>query len=1096
MPYKTSSFMIKNYKYHLIKNRPPKNVDAIIKDNGGGRSKRAPLYLFILYIVLAAQTTVAATPAMLFQDRITVKGIVRDELGQPMIGVTVIEDGTSNGTQTDFDGNFTLSVNEDSKLKFTFVGYKPQLYSDFSADTPVEIGMELDVASLEEVVIVGYGEQKKESVVAAISQVDGEEVLKTGATTNVSESLQGLAPGVTVVNSDGLPGKGANGIQIRGVGTWANTDPLIIVDGIERGFNQIDPSEIETISILKDASATAVYGVRGANGVILITTKRGRTGDPTFNFSSNFGFKFPTRNKQNTDWVTTMQMYNEAAANDRLWENQIPQSEIQAWIDNAGQAGPYNPYFPQIDWWDEVVRDFGFQQQYNLNVSGGTETMKYFGSLGYVKDGDIFNTTLNESSDFDPDFGFERYNWRFNLDFDITKTTQFSINFAGNFRNRLQPFFGPSDASIYSKVHTLPTNSFPIKYPDGEWGDSAAGGQNFIVLLNEGGQEIHKSYQGFYDAKLNQKLDFVTKGLSAEAKIAFTSNSSYFSALRRDRSTFGNASLGAEVRYYRDYDITNPIYNEDGTVDYPLLSEIRWPTSEYQGGKPIVTNYDQFQNYGRRLFYQFSTNYKRTFGKHAVTGLALMNRQTNVDANSSAVFDFPSYREDWVGRVTYAYDSKYLLELNGAYTGSEKFARGKRFGFFPSFAVGWVLTNEDFFNKLTGDAIDFFKVRYSQGEMGSDLGAPRFAYVQTYSSGGNVPFGYDNRTNYGPLYQEGKAASPDASWETALKRNLGFELKLFNKRLNANLDLYTENRMGILMDYQTIPAWFGANEPSANIGEAKNRGYELALTWRDQIGKNFNYRIGGDISQFENRIVFQDDPRMQDDYLKSAGKPIRWTNQGPRVINSGYYQSLDDIYNYAPPGLGISVNNLVPGDLLFVDYNADGVVDVQDQVVMKQQLYPRMIYGFNMGFDYKNFSFQARFYGVSDIGRNKGDRLTWDFLDGEIMAQNDVLTRWTPETAGTAQKPSLHIGSNILHNNSISTYNYTDGDYLRLKSVEMSYTFKNGLEKFGMNKLQIYGNANNLITWSKNSWGTDPEAFAGNTYPIVKRYNVGLRLTF
>ena len=1014
-----------------------------------------------------------------------------------MIGVTIVEEGTANGTLTDFDGNFTLTVNEDSKLKVTFVGYKPQLIGELTADMdPLSINMELDVASLDEVVVVGYGEQKKESVVAAISQVDGEEILKTGATTNVSEALQGLSPGVTVINSDGLPGKGANGIQIRGVGTWANTDPLIIVDGIERDFNMIDPNEIETISILKDASATAVYGVRGANGVIMITTKRGRTGDPTFNFSSNFGFKFPTRNLENTNFITTMRLYNEAAANDRLWENQIPQSVITAWEQNLDQAGPYNPYFPQVDWWHEVIRDFGFQQQYNLNVSGGTESMKYFGSLGYVKDGDIFNTTKSQSSDFDPSFGFERYNWRFNLDFDITKTTQFSINFAGNFRNRVQPFFGPGDNVIYSKVHTLPPNVFPIKYPDGEWGDSPSGGQNYIVLLNEGGQEINKAYQGFYDAKLNQKLDFITKGLSAEAKIAFTSNSSFFTAKRRDRSTFGNPTLGSEVRYYRNYDITSPIVMEDGSIEYPLLSEVRWPTSDYQGGKPIVTNYDSFRGYSRNLFYQFSTSYKRNFNKHAVTALALMNRQTTVNAGEALVFDFPTYREDWVGRITYAYDSKYLFEVNGAYTGSEKFAAGKRFGFFPSFAAGWVLSKEPFIKKITDEALDFFKVRYSQGLMGSDLGAPRFAYTQIYSSGGNVPFGYNNSNNYGPLYQEGRAANPDQTWETSLKRNLGFELKVLDRRLSVTLDLYNENRRDILMSFRTIPAWFGANEPTGNIGEAKNRGYELDINWKESRGTDFSYNVGANISQFENRIVFYDDPRLQDEYLKHAGKPIRWNNQGPRVLNSGYYQSLDDIYNYAAPGLGVSMSQLVPGDLMFVDYNADGIVDVQDQVVMENQLYPRLTYGLNFGGTYKNFSLQARFYGVSNIGRNKGDRLVWDFLDGELMAHPDVVNRWTPETAATAQKPSLHIGSNLLHNNSISTYNYTDGDYLRLKSVEFSYTINDNLKSFGAERIQLYLNANNLFTWSKNDLETDPEAFGGDAYPVVKRYNVGLRFTF
>jgi TonB-linked SusC/RagA family outer membrane protein len=1059
-------------------------------------SKRSIFYFLLIYNVFA----VSNTYAMGFdvpQETITIEGVVKDELGVPMVGVTVIEEGTYNGVQTNFDGNFTISVNEGATLLMSFVGYQTQIIEDISADTnPLEITMELDVSNLDEVVIVGYGEQKKESVVASISQIDGDDILKTGATTNVSESLQGLSPGVTVINSDGLPGKGAHDIQIRGVGTWANTYPLIIVDGIERDFNMIDPSEIETISILKDASATAVYGVRGANGVIMITTKRGKAGDPKFNFSSNFGFKSPTRNKETTDFITTMRMYNEAAANDRLWENQIPQSEIHAWEENIGQAGPYNPYFPQINWWDEIIKDFGFQQQYNLNVNGGTESMRYFGSMGYVKDGDIFNTAMSKNSDFDPDFGFERYNWRFNLDFDITKTTLFSINFAGNFRNRLQPFFGPSDNAVYSAIHTLPSNIFPIKYPDGEWGDSPSGGQNFIVLLNEGGQEIHKAYQGFYDAKLNQKLGFITKGLSVEAKIAFTSNSSYFSSKRRDRATQGNASLGSEVRYYRNYDITNPINMPDGSIEYPLISEIRWPTDTYQGGKPIQTTYDAFRGYSRKLFYQFSTNYKRNYGKHAVTGLALMNRQTTVNAGENPVFDFPTFREDWVGRVTYAYDSKYLLELNGAYSGSEKFAAGKRFGFFPSFALGWVISKEAFVKKLIGETLDLFKVRYSQGEMGSDLGAPRFAYTKIYSSGGNVPFGYNNRTNYGPLYQEGRAANPDQTWETSLKRNLGFELEVLDRRLAATLDLYTEDRTGILMTRRTIPAWFGANEPTGNIGEAKNRGYEFSLSWKDNVGTDFNYNIGGNISQFENRIVFYDDPRMQDEYIKHEGKPIRWDRQGPRVINSGYYQSLDDIYNYAAPGLGVSQGQLVPGDLMFVDYNADGIVDVQDQVVMKNQLYPRLTYGVNFGVNYKNFSLQARIYGVSKIGRNRGDRLVWDFLDGEIMAHPDVITRWTPETASTALKPSLHIGSNILHNNSISTFNYTEGDYVRLKNVEFSYTIKEDLETFGIERLQLYSNANNLFTWAKNDLGTDPEAFAGNTYPVVKRYNVGLRLTF
>ncbi|MDX1471335.1 MAG: SusC/RagA family TonB-linked outer membrane protein, partial [Flavobacteriaceae bacterium] len=655
--------------------------------------------------------------------------------------------------------------------------------------------------------------------------------------------------------------------------------------------------------------------------------------------------------------------------------------------------------------------------------------------------------------------------------------------------------FGPSDNAVFSDLRTLPTNVFPIKYPDGEWGDSPSGGQNYIVTLNETGQEIHKRYQGFYDAKLKQKLNFITKGLSVEGKLAFTSASSYYTEKSRDRSGNPNKSLGGAVRYYREYDLSNPIMNPDGTVDYPLVSEIRWPNTEYQGGKPVQASYDSFRGYSRRLFYQFSTNYKRKFKKHDVSALALMNRQTEINTGAAAIFDFPSYREDWVGRLTYAYNDKYLLEVNGAYTGSEKFAYGKRFGFFPSFAAGWVISKEKFIKNITGDVLDFLKIRYSEGKMGSDLGAPRFAYTQIYTTGGNVPFGYNNRTNYGPLYYEGRAANPDQTWETSTKRDLGIELELFDK-FSATLDLYDEKREGILMTRRTVPVWFGNEVPSGNIGSTKNRGYELQLGWQDNIGENFRYNIGAHLSQFENRINFYDDPRLQDEYLKHAGKPIRWDRQAPRLINSGYYSSLDDIYNQAPPFVGNQQSNLIPGDLMFVDYNADGIVDSQDEVAMEFQLYPRTIYGFNFGFDYKNFSLNTIFYGVSQVGRTIGYALLWDFQDGELLAHPDVVDRWTPESASTAGKPALHLGSNLSHNSTRSTYQYVDGDYLRFKSAEIAYKVNPKIGKLDIKNLQIYANGNNLWTWAKNDTKLDPEAFGGSTYPVVKRYNLGLRLTF
>lgn len=1069
------------------------NVDFSITSSKKG------FFLFafvILSAILGRGEMNAKSPASEYQEEIEVEGVVTDETGMPMIGVTVIEQGTTNGAQTDFDGNFNITIRPGSVLEISFVGYKTHETDEITEETSLEIELEPDIAGLDEVVVVGYGQQTKESVVAAIDQVEGEEVLRTGSTTTVSDALQGMMPGLTIINSDGLPGKGAHEIQLRGISTTGNNAPLTIVDGIERSFNHLDPNEIESVSILKDASATAIYGVRGANGVIMITTKRGKTGEPQINFSSNFALKSPTKNYSSLDYVTTMEMYNEAAVNDRLWDNIIPETTLNAWRQNLGQAGPYNDYFPHIDWWDELLRDYGTQQQYNLNVRGGTDFMKYFGSIGYVDEGDIFATDRNEFAEFDSDFGFKRYNWRFNFDFDLTRTTEFSIGFAGNNRTRLEPVFGNNVGFILGQLRTAPNNLFPLRYSDGEWGDSPTGGDNFLVLLTRGGQDRYKTFQGFYDATLKQRLNFITQGLSVEGKITLDTNSDYFSSVFTENSSNPNRSNVGTIRYHRRYDYSNPIMNEDGTVDYPLLSEVRFPSEDFQAGRPVQGTFDNFSGYGTRLFYQFSANYNRRFGKHKVSGLALMNRLTETNSGSSVNFPFPTFREDWVGRATYAYDEKYLLEVNGAYTGSEKFAQGKRFGFFPSYSAGWVISREPFVENVAGNWLDFLKVRYSEGEMGSDMGAPRFAYMQMYSTGGNIGFGYDNLTNFGPLYYEGRAANPGQTWETSFKRNLGFELDMFGK-FSGTLDLYNERREGILMGLRTVPVWFGAQEPSGNIGETKNRGYELAVNWEDQIGENFMYTLGGNIAQFENQIIFFDDPRLQDDYLRHAGKPIRWDRNAPRTIHDGYYSSLDDIYNAPSANMGQSMGNIIPGDVMFVDYNADGRVDEQDRVVMKDQLYPKTTYGFNLGASFKNFEVQARFYGVTDVGRTIPNTVFFDFDDSNIMAHPDVLERWTPEVGNAAGKPSLHLGTGRAHNTSISTLQYVDGSYLRLRTAEIAYNMNPGfLRQLGVNNVRLYANGNNLYTWVKVDTRLDPEAFGSNSYPVIKRYNFGLRVGF
>ena len=1020
---------------------------------------------------------------------VTISGTVTDEDGATLPGVSIQVKGTTFGTVTDVNGQYTISVQEGDILLFSFIGFQSQEIAVDGIRTTINISLVPDIISLEEVVVIGYGEQKKASVVGAIVQTKGEDLLRTGAVNTVSESLQGLLPGVTAINTNGKPGSDAADIFIRGAGQ----PPLVLVDGVVREFNDIDPNEIQTVSVLKDASATAVYGVRGGNGVILVTTKKGEIGKPQFNFSANFGFKQPTVTQQNADYITAMEMFNEAAANDNLWDQMIPEAEIQAWRENIGQAGPYNQYFPQIDWWDELIADVGYQQSYNLNMKGGTDFVKYFVSLGYVNDGDIYNTKKNDQ--FDPSFRLERYNWRSNLDFTLTKSTEFSVKLAGNFRYRNQPGYridgggedGFGQAQFFNRMFQAPRNLFPLRYEDGKYGDSQSGEHNMLMNLNEGGQRIYKYYQGLYDAVLNQKLDFLTKGLSARALVSYSSTSNYESFILRRGigGGFGNINI---VRYYRDFDVTRPA--EGG--GYPLESEIRWPDDITQEG-PVNANYDNIFGYNRRLYYELSSRYKRTFGKHAVTGLILWNRQNrlNYRRSSSNPIDFPFFREEYVGRITYAYDDKYLLELNGAASGSERFAPGERYGYFPSVSAGWVLSEENWIKQFTGDFLDLLKVRYSYGQSGDD-GTRRFIYLQQFNRGGNVRFGLDNGTNFGPLFNEGRAANLNATWSTTTTQNLGVDFDLIGK-IFGSFDFFRTEEEGILITRKSVPRWFGNTLPEANIRKEKYQGLEIELGWEDRIRDNFRYYIKGNFSWYDTRIVFADDPARQADYLKDAGKPLRYQR---RHINGGYYNSLDDIYNYATPNLGVDQSAIVPGDFLFVDHNADGLTDNLDAVPMEFSRRPQTTFGLNVGFNWKNISFNALLYGVRDVAYQIPNLVLWDFPNNFVMAQTNVTSRWTATNPEGAEKPSLHL-ANTRHNFTTSTYSYVDGSYVRLRNAEISYKLQLAkLKHLGIDKFLIYVNGNNLLTFTRLDPRIDPETNGTSVYPVVRRYNVGIRMSF
>lgn len=1029
-------------------------------------------------------------------QEISLKGRVFDATqNMPLIGVSVVIDGTTKGVSTDFDGRFTISARPGDVLTFSYVGYRETTVAVKANMKEIQVDLVEDTQQVDEIVVVGYGMQKKASSVGAIGTMNGDDLLQTGNVTTVSEALQGQIPGVLAINSSSKPGADAASLFIRGKATWGDASPLVLVDGIERNFNDVDINEIASISVLKDASATAVYGVKGANGVILLTTKRGKQSTPQVNFSANFGFKVPTVTIDFADYVTSMKMYNEAVANDGVWEKTIPESTIAAWEQAyaTGNYGPYNDYFPEIDWWDEMVKDFGFSQTYNVNISGGTERMSYFASLGYMNDGDIYN--IEKQDEYDPRFYYKRYNWRTNFDFNITKTTKLSVNIAGKMGYRNQPGYRDADSGdsyVFDPFFKSQTNMFPIQYSDGVWGADDQGDGNIKVQMNRQGQRKYTSFQGFYDVSLNQNLDMITKGLSVKASLSYTSYANRQSKIFRG-GIYGvndaEASKRSTIRYYREYDYSQPIVNEDGSISYPIVNEIRFPDWQTEDELPISSSFDNFQSYGNKLYYEFAVNYARGFNGHNVTALALVNRKvTHTGA------DFPSYEEDWVGRVTYNWKERYLAEVNAAYTGSEKFAPGKRFGFFPSFSVGWRVSEEPFMKKISEKWLTNLKIRYSWGRVGSDKGANAFNYIQTYTSGGSVSFGRYDDITYSPLYQEGALAYEDATWETSVKQNLGIEMSFWGK-LSLSADFFDEQRSGILMTRQTIAPWIGVGLPSVNIGETKNHGFEFDATWNDKIGSSFNYFVKFNVSSSENRIVFRDDAQKLDDYLKAAGKPIGYAN---KYLVTGNLTSIDDIFNYTTSGINNGLQNqLVPGDLAYIDYNADGVIDDKDKAPVGHLNYPQTTYGLTLGFNYKGFGVNMFFYAATGVYKEQIGNLLWDFPNMIVKAQPNTLDRWTPADAASTEvvRPSVHLTNN--YNSVQSTYTYTDHSYLRLKNLEINYTLpKQLVRKVGLSRCQVYVNGSNLFTISGIDKRRDPETSGMSVYPIVRRFNIGARLSF
>ena len=1010
----------------------------------------------------------------------TVSGVVKDASGMPIPGASVLQKGTINGVSTDFDGRYSLELTlGDQILVFSYVGFKTQEIQ-INGKTIIDVVLQEDVAALDEVVVIGYGTQKKESVVAAITQIKGEDLKeRTLGIANVEQALQGNLPGVTAIQGSGVPGDDENmRIFIRGRSSWNSNGttnsggPLVLVDGVKRPMRDIDMNDIENISVLKDASATAVFGVEGANGVILITTKRGQIGKAQLSLSVNTTIKMISQLPKKLDSYDALLEANSSilrgiAQSPNTWNNFTPIAIIDRYRNPSSLEESY--IYPNVDWEDELLKDYAQDYRVNLSVRGGNKTAKYFGSLSYQTVSDIFDGgRYDNGRGYSGEYRYDRFNFRSNIDFNITNTTELSVNLAGFYGIRETP---GNLANVTNGLYLIAPSLYTPVYPDGLYGHPFSYFNvynNPFVTLSANGYSKFKTFQVNTDFILKQKLDFLTEGLSFQARFSMDNT-------QRSRQDLNDGGLGGVI--FRLYDGDQEIIeipDSDTRFGYIQPPWSLDPTQAENGQR------------ARRMLYDFSLNYSKTFAeKHNLSALFLVRRQEA--ATGSA---FLRYREDWVGRVQYDYDSRYFLDINGAYNGSEQFGPGFRFDLFPSIGAGWIVSNEAFMDNV--DWLNLLKFKGSYGLIGDDNFTGRWQYISQWESGESgylVPTDYDGNSPY-TFYRESVVGNPDLQWEDSTQWNIGAEFNLFNGLLTGDVNYFGEDRTNIVvLNTQLAPDFVGATAPPINVGIVEVRGYEIVLGSSHTF--NNGLRISGDFNftQAIDKIIKRDDPAFRPAYLNEAGYNI---GQGSSGIPAGILTSWDDIYSSTP--LNENQSSVRPGYYDLVDFDGDGVYNSElDNAPFGYPNQPQRTWGFTLGAQYKGFSISAQLYGTQNASRLFSNQT---FSNSTPLIFEQDLDYWTVDTPNnTDTQPSFGVPA---ANNPRD--NWLDSSLTRLRAVTLSYDIpRETCEKLGLKKLQIFANGNNLFLWSNmpddrdfNRSGTESRG----DYPTLKSFNFGFSTNF
>ncbi|MBE6238956.1 MAG: TonB-dependent receptor [Bacteroidales bacterium] len=1018
-------------------------------------------------------------------QQFTAKGVVVDSDGYPVIGGGVALKGNETvGTVTDLDGNFALTVpNDNAVLVVSFIGMETVEVQ--ASRSEMRIVLNDDTLMLEETIVVGYGQQKKASVVGAITQTTGEVLERAAGVNSIGAALTGNLPGVVTTQSTGMPGEEDPKITIRGASSWNNSDPLVLVDGIERPMSSVDISSVESISVLKDASATAVYGVKGANGVILVTTKRGQEGKARIDVGFNATMKNPSKLPNKLDSYDALMARNVAIEHELAitgadaWEYIRPQSFINNYRNQTTQEQMER--YPNVDWQDALFNKFAMSYNANVNVSGGTKFVKYFASADYLNEGDLFKVYPNNRG-YESGYGYDRINVRSNLDFTITPTTTLRINLSGSSAKRIAPTMNSTNdiwqiQQQWAGAYNIAPDVFLPQYEDGSWGTYplASNVTNSAENLSVGGRFETTTNRINTDFTLEQDLKFITPGLSLRGVISwdnqFVESSRGVSDMYNDPQRkwidplTGIVTLESPFDSYHHFDYRQPI---------------KWTTG---GGS--VNNWSTLRN----LYYQGQINYARTFAeKHDVTAMGLFSRQEN--ATGSMI---PLYREDWAFRATYSWNGRYHAEYNGAYNGSEKFADVNRFAFFNSGALGWTISEEPFMKWFREKRIiEVLKVRASYGQIGDDNVGQRWLYMSQWAYGGATSMDLNQRDSIYEWYRESAIGNPDVKWETVTKMNIGIDYNLFKGLIAGSLEFFQDDRKDILVNgsERSVPSYFGGTPPTVNLGRVRTNGYELELRVNKQFANSLRLWGNFNMTHAENVILQKDDPQLRPDYQKQAGYAI---GQYRSHIDAGYTQTWDEVYG--TPMYDTNDSHKLPGDYYIVDFNGDGVVDSKDSAPFGYTGTPENTYNATIGFEWKGLSAFAQFYGVTNVTRD----VPLTSFGNKLNTVYDMGTWWSPANPDADVVVPAWSRTPGYYANQSTQYLF-DGSYIRLKNVEIAYTAYGGwVKKIGLESFRIFLNGNNLWLWTRMP--DDREANlsgfggGGGAYPTVRRFNLGVKLT-